>query len=237
MPIRVVVADDNYLIREGVRRLLELQPDLETVAVCGDLDSLLAAVARENPDVVVTDIRMPPTGLDEGIQAAQLLRESHPSTGVVVLSQHADPTYAIELFEQGTAGRGYLLKERVDDIEQLVGAIRTVAAGGSVVDPAIVDTLVSARLRPGSSPLDDLTGSSPLDELTPRERDVLREIAEGKSNAAVAATLFITERAVEKVSHSIFSKLDLSFEDNVNRRVKAVLLYLSEQPVADSRRP
>jgi DNA-binding NarL/FixJ family response regulator len=226
--IRVVLADDDYLLREGVRRLLELQPDLETVAVCGDLDSLLAAVAEEKPDVVVTDIRMPPGKLDEGIQAAQLLRETHPDMGVVVLSQHADPTYAIELLEKGSSGRAYLLKERVDDIEQLVEAIRTVAAGGSVIDPAIVERLVSARLR---------SGSSPLDELTPRERDVLREIAEGKNNAAVAATLFITERSVEKVIHAIFAKLDLSYEENVNRRVKAVLLYLSEQSVGDPRRP
>jgi DNA-binding NarL/FixJ family response regulator len=228
MAIRIVLADDDYLVREGVRRLLELQPDLEPVAVCGDLDSLLDAVAREEPDVVVTDIRMPPTGLDEGIQAAQLLRESHPATGVVVLSQHADPLYAIELFEKGSAGRAYLLKERVDDIELLAGAIRTVAAGGSVTDPAIVDTLVSARSR--SEP-------SPLAELTARERDVLREIAEGKNNAAVAAALFITERAVEKLIHSIFLKLGLSWEENVNRRVKAVLLYLSEHSVGDPRRP
>ena len=228
MPIRIVLADDDYLIREGVRRLLELQADLETVAVCGDLESLLAAVAEEKPDVVVTDIRMPPTKLDEGIQAAQQLRESHPDTGVVVLSQHADPSYAIELFEKGSAGRAYLLKERVDDIELLAGAIRTVAAGGSVIDPAIVDALVSARSR---------SESSPLDELTPRERDVLREIAEGKNNAAVAATLFITERSVEKLIHSIFAKLGLSWEENVNRRVKAVLLYLSEQPVGDPRHP
>jgi DNA-binding NarL/FixJ family response regulator len=226
--IRIVLADDDYLIREGVRRLLELQPDLETVAVCGDLESLLATVAESNPDVVVTDIRMPPTKLDEGIQAAQLLRESHPQTGVVVLSQHADPAYAIELLEKGSAGRAYLLKERLDDIEQLAGAIRTVAAGGSVIDPAVVEGLVSARLG---------SGSSPLDELTPRERDVLREIAEGKNNAAVAATLFITEHSVEKVIHSIFAKLDLSYEENVNRRVKAVLLYLSEQSLADPTRP
>jgi DNA-binding NarL/FixJ family response regulator len=226
--IRVVLADDDYLIREGVRRLLELQPDLETVAVCGDLESLLEAVAEEKPDVVVTDIRMPPTGLDEGIQAAQRLRESHPAMGVVVLSQHADPAYAIELFEKGAAGRAYLLKERVDDIEQLARAIRTVAAGGSAIDPAIVEALVSTRSR---------SESSPLAELTARERDVLREIAEGKNNAAVAATLFITERAVEKVIRSIFAKLGLSLEENVNRRVKAVLLYLSDESVADPRRP
>ena len=228
MAIRIVLADDDYLVREGVRRLLELQSDLETVAVCGDLDSLLDAVAKEEPDVVVTDIRMPPTGLDEGIQAAQSLRESHPATGVVVLSQHADPSYAIELFEKGSAGRAYLLKERVDDIDLLAGAIRTVAAGGSVVDPAIVDALVSARSR---------SEASPLAGLTARERDVLREIAEGKNNAAAAAALFITERSVEKLIHSIFLKLGLSWEENVHRRVKAVLLYLSDQSVGDPRRP
>lgn len=226
MPIRVVLADDDYLIREGVRRLLELQPDLETVAVCGDLDSLLAAVAEQKPDVVVTDIRMPPTKFDEGIQAARLLRESHPETGVVVLSQHADAAYAVELLDKGSAGRAYLLKERVDDIDQLSGAIRSVAVGGSVIDPAIVEALVSARSR-----------SSPLAELTPRERDVLREVAEGKNNAAVAATLFITERSVEKLTHSIFAKLGLSWEENVNRRVKAVLVYLAEQSVGEPRRP
>jgi DNA-binding NarL/FixJ family response regulator len=225
--IRVVLADDDYLIREGVRRLLELQPDLEVVAACADLDSLLAAVAEQTPDVVVTDIRMPPTKLDEGIQAAQLLRERNPETGVVVLSQHADPGYAVELLEKGSAGRAYLLKDRVDDIDLLAGAIRTVAGGGSVIDPAIVDALVSARSR---------LGSSRFAELTPRERDVLREIAEGKNNAAVAATLFITERSVEKLIHSIFAKLGLSWEENVNRRVKAVVLYLSEQRVADPKR-
>jgi DNA-binding NarL/FixJ family response regulator len=158
------------------------------------------------------------------IQAAQLLRASHPATGVVVLSQHADPSYAIELFEKGSAGRAYLLKERVDDIELLVGAIRTVAAGGSVVDPAIVDALVSARSR---------SDASPLAGLTARERDVLREIAEGKNNAAAAAALFITERSVEKLIHSIFLKLGLSWEENVHRRVKAVAVSL--RPVG--RRP
>src|ERR1017187_8517327 len=135
MPLRLVLADDHYLVREGTRRLLEAQPDIEVVAACSDLDSLLAAVETELPDVVVTDIRMPPPGVDEGIRAAELLRETHPEIGVVVLSQYADPRYALPLLEHGTERRAYLLKERVDDVEQLVGAIRAVAEGGSVVDP------------------------------------------------------------------------------------------------------
>jgi DNA-binding NarL/FixJ family response regulator len=213
--IRVVLAEDAYLVREGVRRLLETQPDLEVVAVCGDLDELLETVAAESPDVVLTDIRMPPTGTDEGIRAAERLRETHPDVGVVVLSHYADPGYALALLERGTAGRGYLLKERVEDVEQLGAAIRTVADGGSVVDPQVVEALVTAR-------------KSKLHELTPRERDVLREMAEGKNNAAIAGSLFLTERSVEKVIHSIFLKLGLGFETLVHKRVKAVILYLAE---------
>lgn len=219
MPLRLVLADDHYLVREGMSRLLEAQPDLEVVAACGDLDSLLAAVEAELPDVVVTDIRMPPTGTDEGIRAADLLRESHPQIGVVVLSQYADPRYALPLLEHGTEGRAYLLKERVDDVEQLVGAIRAVAEGGSFVDPKVVEALVAENAR---------TERSPLHDLTPRERDVLREMASGKNNAAIAATLFLTERSVEKVIHSIFLKLGLGWETTVHKRVKAVVLYLAE---------
>ena len=177
MPTRVVLADDHFLVREGVARLLANQPDVEVVAVCGDLDSLLAAVDAESPDVVLTDIRMPPDETDEGIRAAVRLRETHPDVGVVVLSQYAEPRYALALLEGGSARRAYLLKERVDDVEQLVGAIRAVADGGSVVDPKVVDALMADRGR---------TESSALDELTPRERDVLREMAEGKNNAAIA---------------------------------------------------
>jgi len=219
MPIRLVLADDHYLVREGVRSLLETDQDVRVVAVCGDLESLLAAVEAEQPDVVLTDIRMPPGSSDEGIQAAARLRETHPDLGVVVLSQYSTPSYALALLEHGSAGRAYLLKERVEDLEQLVAAIRAVAEGGSVIDPKVVDALV-ARDGPGET--------SPLDDLTPRERDVLREMAEGKTNAAIAASLFLTERSVEKVIHSIFLKLGLTFEASVHRRVKAVILYLAE---------
>jgi DNA-binding NarL/FixJ family response regulator len=216
--IRVVLADDHYLVREGVRRLLEAEPEVEVVAACADLDSLLQAVESERPDVVLTDIRMPPDNVDEGIQAAERLRETHPEVGVVVLSQYAEPRYALALLDAGTARRGYLLKERVDDLRQLVGAIAAVAAGGSTIDPKIVESLVADKRRVGSSPLNDLT---------PRERDVLREMAEGKNNAAIAGSLFLTERSVEKVIHSIFLKLGISWEQSVHKRVKAVLLYLA----------
>jgi DNA-binding NarL/FixJ family response regulator len=219
MPLRVVLADDQYLVREGMRRLLETQPDIEVVAACDDLDSLLAAAETELPDVVVTDIRMPPTGTDEGIRAADLLRERHPEIGVVVLSQYADPRYALPLLEHGTARRAYLLKERVDDVEQLVRAIRTVAEGGSVVDPKVVEALLAENARAERSPLHDLT---------PREQDVLREMASGKNNAAIAATLFLAERSVEKVIHSVFLKLGLGWETTAHKRVKAVILYLAE---------
>ena len=199
--------------------MFESQPELEVVAVCSDLDSLLAAVDAQPPDVVVTDIRMPPGGTDEGIQAAVRLRATNPDVGVIVLSQFLEPRYALALLEGGTAGRGYLLKERLDDIEQLVAAIRAVAEGGSSIDPKVVEALVAAKAS---------AEESPLHELTPRERDVLRGMAEGKNNAAIAATLFITERSVEKVIHSIFLKLGLAWETSVHKRVKAVILYLAE---------
>jgi DNA-binding NarL/FixJ family response regulator len=221
MPIRLVLADDQYLVREGVRRLLETQDDLEIAAVCDDLDSLLSAVEAEQPDVVVTDIRMPPGEADEGIQAAARLRETHPGIGVVVLSQYATPSYVLALLEGGSEGRAYLLKERVKDLEQLVGAIRTVAAGGSFMDPKVVEALVAENSR---------GEDSPLQQLTPRERDVLREMAEGKNNAAIADSLVLTERSVEKVIHSIFLKLGLTWETAVHKRVKAVILYLAETP-------
>jgi DNA-binding NarL/FixJ family response regulator len=217
--IRVVLADDHYLVREGLRRLLELEPEIEVVAVCSDLESLLAKVESERPDVVLTDIRMPPHGVDEGIQAADRLRETHPEVGVVVLSQYAEPRYAVALLGAGTAGRAYLLKERVEDLAQLVAAIKAVAEGGSVVDPKVVEGLVAEKARLEASPVSGLTG---------RERDVLREMAEGKNNAAIAAALFLTERSVENVIHSIFLKLGITWESSVNRRVKAVILYLAE---------
>lgn len=218
MAIRVVLAEDHYLVREGVRRLLETDPEIEVAAVSDDLESLLAAVDAERPDVVVTDIRMPPEGLDEGVQAAERLRVTHPDVGVVVLSQYAEPRYALALLEAGSARRAYLLKERVEDLAQLVGAIKTVAAGGSVIDPKVVEGLVAAKAR---------AEESQLNSLTPRERDVLREMAEGKNNAAIAATLFVTERSVEKVIHSIFLKLGIAWEPSLHKRVKAVILYLA----------
>ncbi len=219
MPIRVVLAEDHYLVREGVRGLLASQADIEVVAVCGDLDSLFAAVEAEHPDVVVTDIRMPPGNADEGIQAAARLRASEPDVGVVVLSQYANPTYALALLEDGSEGRSYLLKERIQDVEQLASAIRAVANGGSVIDPKVVEALVGENTR---------TEGSPLSQLTPRERDVLREMASGKSNAAIADALYLTESSVEKVIHSMFQKLELTWEPSIHKRVKAVVLYLAE---------
>jgi DNA-binding NarL/FixJ family response regulator len=219
MSIRLVLAEDHYLVREGIRRLLETQPDLEVAAVCGDLASLLAAVESERPDVVVTDIRMPPTDTDEGIQAAQRLRETNPDIGVVVLSQYANPGYVLALLEGGSARRAYLLKERVNDVEHLAGAIRVVVEGGSVIDAEVVEALVAEEAR---------GDESPLSQLTPREGDVLRAMAEGKNNAAIAEALFLTERSVEKVIHSIFLKLGLTWEKAVNKRVKAVILYLAQ---------
>jgi DNA-binding NarL/FixJ family response regulator len=228
MPIRLVLAEDHYLLREGVRRLLQTEVDLEVVAACGDLDSLLAAAAAERPDVVVTDIRMPPGNLDEGIRAAEHLRATAPETGVVVLSQYLDPGYALALFEGGTERRAYLLKERIHDLDELAGAIRAVAAGGSFVDPKVVEALVGAKAR---------REHSALAELTPRERDVLREMAEGKNNASIARSLFLTERSVEKVIHSIFRKLGLAWEASAHKRVKAVILYLAEETGTEAAAP
>jgi DNA-binding NarL/FixJ family response regulator len=218
MAIRLVLAEDHYLVREGVRRLLETDPEFEVAAVCGDLESLLAAVEGERPEVVVTDIRMPPGDSDEGIQAARRLRETNPEIGVVVLSQYATPTYVLALLEGGSGGRAYLLKERVKDLDQLAAAIRAVAEGGSVVDAKVVEALVAQNAR---------GEDSPLSQLTARERDVLREMAEGANNAAIANALFLTERSVEKVIHSIFLKLGLTWETAVHKRVKAVILYLA----------
>jgi DNA-binding NarL/FixJ family response regulator len=220
LPIKVVLAEDSYLVREGMRRMLENEPDIELLAVCEDYDSLLSAIASAQPDVVLTDIRMPPTGTDEGIRAAERLRQVRPAAGVVLLSQYADPGYALAFLEGGTEGRAYLLKERVADLDQLLGAIRQVAQGGSVIDPKVVEALVAARSR--ATP-------SPLERLTPREREVLSLLAEGRSNAAVAEGLVLSERAVEKHINSIFAKLDLPETRDAHRRVKAVLLFLAEQ--------
>ncbi len=218
--IRVVLAEDHVLLREGVSRLVAANEDLDLVGTAGDLPALLALVERERPDVVVTDIRMPPTGTDEGIQAAAWIRAHLPATGVVVLSQYVAPGYAVALLEHGSAGRAYLLKERIGNVDELAGAIRAVAGGGSVIDPMVVDELVRGRTR--DSPLG-------LAALTPREQEILAEMAQGKSNSAIAAALFVTERAVEKHTNSIFAKLSLSEERDVNRRVKAVLVYLSQR--------
>jgi len=218
VPIRLVLAEDNYLLREGICRLIEAQPELELAAACEDFDSLIDAIEVHRPDVVLTDIRMPPTGTNEGIQASEQLRRTHPATGVVVLSQYADPQYALEFLEHGSQGRAYLLKERVSDIDQLLVAIQEVARGGSVIDPKVIDALVAARSR----------APSPLRDLTVRESEVLSQMAQGKNNAAIAAALVLSERAVEKHINSLFSKLGLTEERDVSRRVKAVLLFLSE---------
>jgi DNA-binding NarL/FixJ family response regulator len=219
--IRVVVAEDNYLVREAVVRLLDASPEIEVAGACEDYDSLLATVASASPDVVVTDIRMPPTGTDEGVRAAKHLRETQPEIGVVVLSQYVEPGYALELLDEGSERRAYLLKERVSDVDQLLRAIQEVARGGSVIDPKVVEALVAARSR---------RSDSKLEQLTPREQEVLAEMAQGRNNAAVAAALGLSERAVEKHINSVFSKLGLTEEPDVNRRVKAVLLYLADRP-------
>jgi DNA-binding NarL/FixJ family response regulator len=213
---RVVLAEDNALLRHGLARLVDAAPDLELVASAADLPGLRIAIETESPDVVVTDIRMPPTHTDEGIAIATALRTQHPEMGVLLLSQYAEATYALSLLAEGTARRGYLLKERVADGDELTEAIRRVADGGSVIDPTVVEGLVAAnRAKP-----------SELDALTPRELQVLGEMAQGKSNIAIASTLVLSERAIEKHTNSIFSKLGLSEERDLNRRVSAVLVYL-----------
>jgi DNA-binding NarL/FixJ family response regulator len=224
MPVAIALADDSLIVREGVAQILTREAGMQIVASCGDLPSLLAAVEAERPDVVVTDIRMPPTSTDEGIRLATLLREEHPDIGVVVLSNYAEPAYALALLESGSEGRAYLLKERVHDRAQLVAAIESVAAGGSVLDSKIVEPLVAAKLRIERSPVAGLTG---------REREVLAEIAKGKSNAAIADTLVLTKRAVEKHINSIFLKLNLSYAEDVSKRVKATLLFLADAQSLD----
>jgi len=222
--IRVVIADDNLVVREGLEQVLAGQPNVAVVGSYTDLPSLLDAVEADPPDVVLTDIRMPPTSTDEGIRAATILRETHPSVGVVVLSQFAEPTYALALLESGSEGRGYLLKERVHDRAQLASALEAVAGGGSVVDSRIVDMLVAANTH---------AARSPLAELTQREREVLALIAEGKSNSAIADSLVLTKRAVEKHINSIFSKLNLSDAEHASKRVKATLAFLAEGEIGD----
>jgi DNA-binding NarL/FixJ family response regulator len=213
MPIRVAAADDSYLIREAVSRLVSDEADLELVAAAPDADSLIAVIEDSRPDVVVTDVRMPPSHTDEGIRAAADIRARAPETGVVVLSQYVRREYAVRLFEGGAAGRAYLLKDRVAEAGQLAHAIREVSRGGSVVDPLVVEELLSLT--------DDR-----LARLTPREREVLREMARGLNNAGIGAALVLTERAVAKHINAIFTKLDLHEEESAHRRVQAVLLYL-----------
>jgi DNA-binding NarL/FixJ family response regulator len=215
--IRVVLGDDSFLAREGIAHVLDGITDVDLVAACVDLDQLRSTVERVGPDVVVTDIRMPPTNTDEGIRFAGELRASHPEIGVVVLSQHAEPAYAMRLFEDGSSQRAYLLKERVKDEDELGRALREVVAGRSLVDTRIVDKLVSARLDdPG------------IEKLTPREREILSMIAEGRSNASIAESLNLKRRAVERHINGIFAKLDLGEASDVNRRVKAALVYLTD---------
>ena len=215
MALRVVFADDNYLVRQGVSALLAEAEGIEVVATATDLGSLIASVAEHSPDVVLTDIRMPPTGTDEGIQAAKRIRAEHPGVGVVVLSQYVEEDYAFDLLAGGVAGMGYLLKERVTDLDELVRALREVARGGPVFDPLVVEALLARR-----------AGDGPLLGLTTREREVLREMAAGRNNAAIAKSLFMSDRAVEKHIGSVFQKLGLVDEHEVNRRVMAVLAYL-----------
>ncbi len=216
--IRVVVGEDSFLTREAITSLLESTDGVELVAACEDADTLRATIHAERPDVVLTDIRMPPSRRDEGIKLATELRETRPEIGVVVLTQHAEPGYAALLFDGGSEGRAYLLKESLKDRAELVRALRTVAEGGSVVDPLVVEELLAAQAR---------REGSRLSSLTPRELEILGLLAEGRSNAAIAERLFVTKRAVERHINGIFLKLGLRDEDDVSRRVKAALLYLS----------
>jgi DNA-binding NarL/FixJ family response regulator len=225
--IRVALAEDTYIVREGLEQLLATADAVEIVASCEDMAGLLAAVAEHRPDVVVTDIRMPPTNTDEGIQIAASLRETNPEVGVVILSQYAEPSYVLRLLDSGSDGRAYLLKERVHDRIELVAAIEAVSDGGSVIDPKVVEVLVEARAR---------AERSPLAELTPRELEVLRAIAQGKSNSAIAEDLVLTKRAVEKHINAIFLKLGLTYSqetESVSKRVMATLLFLADADLRD----
>jgi DNA-binding NarL/FixJ family response regulator len=217
--VRIVVAEDNVLVREGIVRLLSAEPDVDVVRACADYDTVLAAIDEEGPDVVLTDIKMPPNSTDEGIRLARHLRTSHPNIGVVVVSQYSDPDHVLGLLEDGSERRGYLLKERLDDGAVLLSAIRSVAAGGSAVDAEIIDVLVYARSG---------RQDSPLTELTRREREVLAEIAKGKNNPLIADELCLSKRSVEKHINSIFLKLGLGSADDVDKRVKATLMFLAD---------
>jgi len=217
MAIRVVLGEDSFLVREGIASVLRDLDDVELVDTAEDLDELRASVERTKPDVVVTDIRMPPSNTDEGIQFADELRSSHPDVGVVILSQHAEPRYAIALLSAGSGRRAYLLKDRLTDEAELNLALHNVAAGLSLIDPRVVEKLVTAREKRDSE----------LGALTPREFEILGLIAQGRSNSWIASKLTITKRAVERHINAIFLKLDLGEPEDVNRRVQAALLYLS----------
>lgn len=215
--LRVVIADDHFLVREGVRMLLEDSGEVEVLDAVGTATELRRRVAALEPDAVMTDIRMPPSHQMEGIDAAHRIRAEHPQIGVVVLSQHADESYAFELLKNGTAGLAYLLKDRVGDIDEMLGALRAVCDGRSAIDARVVDALVQRRTR---------RERSGLEELSPRELDVMREMAQGKSNAGIAAVLVLSESAVEKHVSAIFSKLGRPGEEGIHRRVAAVLAFL-----------
>src|SRR3954451_15900619 len=219
MPLRVLLGEDSLIVREGIQRLLATDPEVEVVGAVADEPSLRRMCDEANPDVVLTDIRMPPTNTDEGIRFAAELRENHPEIGVVILSQYSEPTYALALLERGSDGRAYLLKERVHNRAELMSAIRAVADGGSMIDPKIVEGLVHARSQ---------AERSPINELTARERQVLAEITQGKSNTAIAASLSLTKRAVEKHINAIFLKLGLADAHDVSKRVKAALIMLAD---------
>ena len=216
-PLRIVIADDDYLLREGTARLLSYVAGVEVLETVGNADALVDAVRRLRPDAVLTDIRMPPGHQMEGIEAAHVIRRDHPGVGVVVLSQHASPAYAMELFREGTAGLAYLLKERIGDVEEVVRALRETIGGGSVIDPRIVEALIVRRSR---------GDGSRLDQLSAREVEVLHEMARGKTNAAIAQALVLSVSAVEKYVGTIFDKLGLAEEPALHRRVAAVLAYL-----------
>jgi DNA-binding NarL/FixJ family response regulator len=217
-PIRLLIAEDAYLVREALEHILGRASHVEIVALCEDLDSVWAALEQQAPDVVLTDIRMPPTNTDEGVQLARTLRKTNPEIGVVLLSQFAEPGYALALLESGSSRRAYLLKERVGDPEQLIAAIEAVSTDGSMVDPKVVEVLVQRQAR---------AEHSPLSALTPRELEVLAALAQGMSNYAIADSLVLTKRAVEKHINSIFSKLGLAEADDISRRVKAALMFLA----------
>jgi DNA-binding NarL/FixJ family response regulator len=219
--IRVAVADDSYLVREALTHVLDAAAGVEVIAACDDVDSLRRVIVADQPDVVVTDIRMPPSDSDEGLRVAAELRQTHPRIGVVVLSQYSDPQYGLALLDSGSDGRAYLLKERIRHRGQLVSAIETVAQGGSMIDAKVVEGLIDARRR---------AERSQLTELTHRELEILAFVARGHSNQAIADELVLTKRAVEKHINAIFLKLNLTEAQDVSRRVKAALIYLAEMP-------